>query len=333
MKMEPTWELREYDQAFFERELASFVPDRIFDSHAHLYKTTHWRPPRPFIEKGPSVVTLEEFRRQMQWITPGRVTSGLFFGGGLNEEAFEASNRFVAAEVAKDRNSRAQLIVSPSQDPEQVRETVRKHHFVGLKVYHTFSPRKPSWESEVREYLAEEHVRVAHEEGLSITLHIVRARALADPLNQEQIRNFCQNYPNMRMILAHAARGFNPYHTIEGIQTLKGLANVWCDTSAVTEAGGFEVIIDTLGHERLMWGSDFPISHFRGRCVAVGDEFLWLYENTVDWDTVAGYAKIRPLFVAHESLRALKLAATRLRLRDAQVEDIFYHNARRLFGL
>jgi hypothetical protein len=125
-KMEPTWELRDYDQAFFERELASFVPDRIFDSHAHLYKTTHWRPPRPFIEKGPSVVTLEEFRRQMQWITPGRVTSGLFFGGGLNEEAFEASNRFVAPEVAKDRNSRAQLIVSPSQDPEQVRETVRK---------------------------------------------------------------------------------------------------------------------------------------------------------------------------------------------------------------
>jgi hypothetical protein len=70
----------------------------------------------------------------MQWITPGRVTSGLFCGGGLNEECCEASNRFVAAEVAKDQNSRAQLNVSPNQDPEKVRETVRKHHFVGLKV-------------------------------------------------------------------------------------------------------------------------------------------------------------------------------------------------------
>jgi glutamate-1-semialdehyde 2,1-aminomutase len=332
-KMEPTWELRDYDQAFFERELASFVPDRIFDSHAHLYEVTHWRSPSPFVDKGPSVVTMEEFQRQMQWITPGRITSGLFFGGGLTEESYEASNRFVATEVAKDERSRGQLIVSPRQDPEQVREAVRQYRFVGLKVYHTFSPRKPSWDSEVREYLTEEHVRVAHEEGLSITLHMVRARAVADPLNQEQIRNYCRKYSNIRMILAHAARGFNPYHTIEGIQTLKGLGNVWCDASAVTEAGGFEAIIQTLGHERLMWGSDFPISHFRGRCVAVGDEFLWLHENTLDWDTVAGYAKIRPLFVAHESLRALKLAAMRLRLSDSQIEDIFCHNGKRLFGV
>lgn len=331
--MEPTWELRDSDQAFFERELSSFVPDKIFDSHAHLYDVAHWKSPRPFIEKGPTVVTIEEFQRQMQWITPGRMTSGLFFGGGLNEESYEVSNRFVAAEVAKDQNSRAQLIVSPTQDPEQVREAVRRSHFVGLKVYHTFSPHRPTWESEVREYLTEEHVRVAHEEGLSITLHMVRARAMADPFNQEQIRNYCQKYPNIRMILAHAARGFNPYHTIEGIQALKGLGNVWCDASAVTEAGGFEAIIETLGISRLMWGSDFPISHFRGRCVAVGDEFLWLYENTLDWDTVAGYAKIRPLFVAHESLRALKLAATRLRLSDSQIEDIFCHNGTRLFGL
>jgi len=34
-----------------------------------------------------------------------------------------------------------------------------------------------------------------------------------------------------------------------------------------------------------------------------------------------------------ESLRALKLSAMRLRLTDAPVEDIFYHNARRMLGI
>ena len=34
-----------------------------------------------------------------------------------------------------------------------------------------------------------------------------------------------------------------------------------------------------------------------------------------------------------ESLRALKLSALRLRLTDAQVEDIFYHNARKMLEM
>src|SRR5262245_9604296 len=297
--MELTWELREYDQEFFAKELDSFVPDRVFDSHAHLYEVSHWNSPS-FVEKGPPVVTLPEFKRQMEWITPGRLTTGLFFGGGLSEERYDESNHFVAAEVARDPNSSGQLIVSPKLRAERIREMVHAHNFVGLKVYHTFAERKPTWDAEVREYLTEEHMRVAHEEGLSITLHMVRARAMADRANQEQIRFYCEKYPNARMILAHAARGFNPHHTIEGIRALAGLRNVWFDSSAVTEAGGFEAIIETLGHDRLMWGSDFPICHFRGRCVSIGDEFLWMYEDSLDWETVAGYARIRPLFVGHE---------------------------------
>ncbi len=332
--MQVTWEVRDYDREFFDRELDSFVPDQVFDAHAHLYELAHWGPDSTStFQNGPAVVTLEEYRRQIEWLTPGRKTSGLFFGAGLNEQHRQASNHFVAAEVVKDKNSRGQLIVSPKQDLELVRQEVEQSNFAGLKVYHTFSDRRPTWDSEVKDFLTEEHVRLAHEQGLSITLHIVKDRALADRANQEQIRYYCRNYPNIKMILAHAARGFNPFHTIEGIQALKGIRNVWCDTSAVTEAGAFEAIIETLGHDRLFWGSDFPISHLRGRCVAIGDEFLWLYEDSLNWDTIAGYAKIRPLFIGHESLRALKLAITRLRLKDSQIEDIFCNNARRMLGI
>lgn len=330
--MPKTWELRDSDREFFAKELDSFVPAQIFDAHAHLYELPHWGSAHS-VEQGPPVVGIEEFCRQVDWLTPGRKTTGLFFGVGLSEPWREASNQFVAREVAKDAASRGQLIISPRQDPEAVRQEARSNHFVGLKVYHTFSATRPTWDSEVKAYLTEEHVRIAHEEGLSITLHMVKDRALADPSNQQQIRYYCEKYPNIKMILAHAARGFNPFHTIEGIEALRGLRNVWCDSSAVTEAGAFEAIIEVLGHDRLLWGSDFPVSHLRGRCVAIGDTFLWLYEDTVDWNTVAAHAKIQPLLVGHESLRALKLAALRMKLRDSQIEDIFYHNARRMLGM
>ncbi len=172
---------------------------------------------------------------------------------------------------------------------------------------------------------------MAHEEGLSITLHIVRPRALADAGNQQTIRRYCQRYPNMRLILAHAARGFNPHHTILGIDSLRGLDNVWFDTSAVTDSGAVEAIVTTLGHQRVLYGSDFPVSHVRGRCVGLGDSFFWIAPENTNLDVP--YARLELGLVGHESLRMLKIAAMSLRLADSQVEDIFHRNATRLFGL
>ncbi len=329
--MEMTWELRDYDKEFFEKELDSFVPDRIFDAHAHLYERRHWKNQVP-LEAGPETADLKVFQEQIQWITPDRETRALFFGGGLYEDTYRASNEFLAAEAAQDPDSRGQLIVSPRMDPEEVRQESRRLGMVGLKVYHLFADRADTPQAEIEEFLVEEHVRVAHEENFTITLHMVKNRALADPGNQERIRYYCETYPNIRLILAHAARGFNPGHTIEGIHSLEGLPNVWFDTSAVTEAGAFEAIVDTFGHQRLIWGSDYPISHFRGRCIAIGDEFLWLYEDTLDWKTISG-VEIRPYLIGLESLRALKLAAQRLRLSDSQIEDVFYNNSLQMLGL
>ncbi len=323
--------LLDSDREFFARELDSFVPPRIFDAHSHLYRKAFFSSTAPpLVEENPEM-GFEDFQRIIAEITPGRKTSGLFFGWPQRSVDWEANNRFVAEQARLDPSSRAQMLILPEMDPEFVRETVRREGFVGLKCYHVYSSQQPTFESSIPFYLPEEHVRIAHEEGLSITLHMVKARAMADPDNQEVIRSWAIKYPNMRFILAHAARGFNPHHTIEGIGSLKGLRNVWCDTSAVTEAGAFEAIVRTLGVDRLLYGGDSPVTHERGRCVAIGDSFLWLSEANTKF--AANYADIRPSLVGHESLRALKLACWNLRLSDTEVEKIFFGNAAELYGL
>lgn len=324
-----TWELRDYDREFFEKDLATFVPDRIFDAHAHLYRAKDWGFNHA-TDHGPSIVTMQEFQKQIEWLTPGRRTTGLFFGVAFHE-GFREANEFVAAEVGTDPKSYGEMLVSPYQDPEEMRQEGRRLGFRGIKVYHSFLREKPTVNAEIRQFLIDDHVRIANEEGWSITLHMMKARALADRVNQETIVDYCSRYPNIRLILAHAGRGFNVHHTVEGIHSLRGLDNVWFDVSAVTEAGAFEAIVETMGHSRLLWGSDFPISHLRGRCVAVADQFLWLYEDTIAWESVMPYP-VRPLMIGMESLRALKLAATRLKLVDSQIDDIFYGNAAQLFG-
>jgi glutamate-1-semialdehyde 2,1-aminomutase len=329
---ESRWDVQDHDRELFERELDDFLPHRIFDAHAHLYAKKHFQGKVPgAIETGPDSVGLSAYLEAMSELTPGRRYSGLFFGFPHAQLDMETANTFLAEEVRADASSRGQMLIRPGMDPEYIRETVRREKFAGLKCYHVWATEKPTFEARVESFLPEEHVRVAHEEGLSITLHMVRARAMADPLNQQTIRTFAERYPNMRFILAHAARGFNPHHTIEGIGALRGLRNVWCDTSAVTDGGAFEAIIETLGHDRLLYGSDFCVSHERGRCVAIGDSFLWLSEANTNFHV--NYADLRPALVGLESLRVLKTACRTMRLSDSQIEDIFWGSAAQLYGL
>jgi glutamate-1-semialdehyde 2,1-aminomutase len=330
----PTWELRDSDRDLFERELEGFVPERVFDAHAHLYEK--WYFPegsahRRNLTRAPERVGLAEFRELSGWITPRRRVDALFLSFPVQGD-IAAISAFAAAEAARDPDCRAEMLVTPDMDPEYVRDEARRRGFAGLKCYHIFSPRTPTYESCVEEFLPEPLVRVAHEEDLCITLHMVRSRALADPANQATILRYCRTYPRMKMVLAHAARGFNPHHTIEGIDAMRGLGNLWFDTAAVTDGGAFEAIVQTLGHDRLLYGSDFFISHLRGRALALGDSFVWLYEDTLDWSQFQ-YARVEPTLVGLESLRCLKLAARHLRLTDSQIEDIFYRNARRMLGL
>lgn len=329
---ERDWRVNEQDRAFFARELDSFLPGRIFDAHCHLYRCADFHAATPALPaSGPEVVDWACFIRHMADVTPGREYSALAFPYPAQGLDFAGANRFLAAELAAHpRVLRGQMIVEPSMDPEFIRETVQRSGFVGLKPYHLFAATRPTFEAAVEAYLPEEQVRVAHELGLTITLHMVRARAIADPVNQESIARLARKYPNARWILAHAARGFNPHHTVEGIGGLKGLGNIWCDTSAVTEAGAFEAIVRTLGMDRLLYGADFPVTHLRGRCVAIGDSFLWLTPDNTNFGSAA-HAAVEPVLIQLESLRALKHACWNLRLSDLDIERLFWSNAASLY--
>ena len=325
------WIVTDRDRALFDRELDTFVPPTIFDAHAHWYRADHFPTGAepPLVKSGPRVAGADAFDQHISELIPGRTTEGLFFPFPHAQVDVEAANSFLREELLRRPGSRGQMLITPALDPEFIRDTVRRSGFAGLKCYHVYSPRRPTFDSLIEEFLPEQQVRIAHEERLSITLHIVRPRALADDANQAAIRRYCESCPDMRLILAHAARGFNPHHTILGIEALRGLDNVWFDTSAVTDCGAIEAIINTFGHKRVLYGSDFPVSHLRGRCVGLGDSFLWISSDNTELE--APYGRLELALVGHESLRTLKAAALSTRLSDAQVEDIFHRNACDLF--
>ena len=159
---------------------------------------------------------------------------------------------------------------------------------------------------------------------------MVLPRALAEPRNQKYIRENCLRYPNAKLILAHAARGFCGKHTVEGVNAIRGIDNVYFDTSAVCEPHAFEAILKAFGPTRLFFGADFCVTEMRSRCVDLADGFLWLESIQADFSQ-SRFAK--PALLGIESLLALKQACLNQHLDATDVEEIFCNGARRMLGL
>jgi glutamate-1-semialdehyde 2,1-aminomutase len=320
--------LKSHDREFYERELRSFIPARVFDAHTHLWKEklAEWE-----IESDFKTVGYDQYMSLMQDLHPGRATAALFFPVFEKRELIDEGNAWVSQQVARDARCRGLFFVKPGDDPDWVREQVRKLRLHGLKCYHTMASRQPTWEADIPDYLPEPIVEMAHKEGWAITLHMVKSRAVADAGNLHWIRHFCESYPDMKLILAHSARGFQPSHNLEGLPHLADLPNLYFDTSTNCEPTAHEAIIRNFGHQKLMYGSDLPVSHMRGRSLGVDDSFIWLYGDSPVW--VEKHRTIEPVLVGLEHLRSIKWACWSARLNDTAIEDIFWNNAARLFGV
>ncbi len=318
------------DDQFFERELTSFLPDRIFDAHCHIFleKYVAWS-----LKDYPGDIGYDGYMAAMRDVHGDRSGGALFipFAEAEDPAGRGPSNEWVGAQTARNENFRGLFFVTPGDDPEWVRQEVRRLGLHGLKCYHTFADVTPTWEASIPDYLPEQLVAVANDEGWVITLHMVKSRAVADPDNIHWIRRYCETYPDMRLILAHSARGFQPAHNLEGLPQLTGLDNLYFDTSVNCEPIAHQAVIRIIGHDRLMYGSDLPVCHERGRSLSAADSFVWLYEDTPVWGEK--HLQIDPVLVGLEHLRSIKWACWSERLDDNAVEDIFWNNAARLFGL
>lgn len=325
--------IRQEDCDFFENELDSFVPDRVFDAHAHL---CHPDFLDMTIQGIPKSFGRDEFFYWIDCLHPGREVAAYFlpFVWPYTQNCnISASNAWVSQHTSTSKNCYGALYVRAQDDPEWVRQEVKRLGLKGLKCYYSTAQIANPWEAELPEYLPEPLVRVADQEGWVITVHLVKSKAVADPGNIYWIRKYCKSFPNMKLILAHSARGFQPGNNLEGLGQLVGLENLFFDTSANCECFAHEVVLKLFGYKKLLYGSDSPIcSHLRGKNFGVGNGFIWITEDSHKEIWEQGQPNSgKPVLLGLEHLRALKWASWSAGLKDSEIEDIFWNNALRLF--
>jgi len=309
----------------FDRLIGDFLPPRIFDAHAHLYRVDQLGDAvSPLITDGPAAMGFDAWRTAHH-----QSSGGLFFAYPTLTMDMGGANQFVLDQIATQQPSKALMMIRPDDDPAAVDAQVRDHSYAGFKVYHVFAPLEDTQDATIDQFLPDWAWEIADQRELLIMLHMVRRRSLADPVNADYIVDRCRKHPGAKLVLAHAARGFAGHHTAVGIESLRGLDNVFFDTSVVCEPLPLCAILKTFGSSRLMYGSDFPVSEWRGRSFTIGDGFYWVYEDSLDW---SAWSMGEPTLVGIESLHAIKQAAQLMDLTDSDIEGVFHDNAMSLLA-
>ncbi|GIT28905.1 MAG: hypothetical protein Ct9H300mP1_09510 [Planctomycetaceae bacterium] len=72
-----------------------------------------------------------------------------------NSKARKKTNQWVGDQVALDTNNRGIFFIHPEDDPEWVRQEVRRLGLHGLKCYHTMSNVEPTWDADIQAFLPE----------------------------------------------------------------------------------------------------------------------------------------------------------------------------------
>lgn len=311
--------------------LEDFIPDEVFDIHAHPYHESHFRQNAFSFLSQTKQLGCNEHRRHLQQYMAAKTIHGLYFGLPHISADRSAMNEWVNNEVKQHGTSisKSLIVVSPKDEPTLIEMKLKEDNCCGIKVYHCYADRKDTMNAELTEYTPEWIWELLNAMEGILMLHIVKNDAIDDHGNQQSIRQLCNKYPRVKLILAHIARSFNYRNARSGLYSMADIENVVVDTSAICETESFKAALQILGPQRILWGSDFGVSEMRGRCITTGNRFFWLHPELI----LPQYhppTENNMTLVGIESLLALKESCEDLGLTTGDLKDIFLNNALRI---
>jgi glutamate-1-semialdehyde 2,1-aminomutase len=322
------------DRRIWEEELDEFVPQRVFDVHTHIYRWSFNLDPqkessayRALLGSQWTDATWELSNACDQALMPGRTVHRLSFPFPFAHPCdFDASNSFVAEETGLDPASAALMLVHPGMAAEAVEEQVDRFGFLGFKPYRFYSSTGDAVNCRITDFMPEHLIELAHRRGLLIMMHVSKQDAIADPENMADLTQLCEKYPGAKWILAHCARSYSAWAIERAAPALKGLPNVWYDTSSVCESDAIDALLTEIGPDRVMYGSDdIPVGVLRGKYIAFG--YAWAYLSPDNNSLNLSHCNGQMTFTRYEQLRAMRRACRRVGMSDEQNEALFYGTA------
>ena len=318
-----------YDSAF-EKKITQYfdetLPEKVFDAHVHISRAYAKRtgyegePYRQYLEFTEKYIR----RRPAGALVMPQVSET------HTEETLEDDNRYNLA-LARKHGHAAGLIIRPQSGREKTERLLDENPQIKvLKPYFYYAEGvENKEEADIHTFVPAWMWELANDREMPILLHLSHyVDVLSHPANIEEINRFCRRYPRVKLVLAHCGMGHNVPKLAWGLEAIRGLDNIWFDSSGASEPMASCYCIRYFGTERLMYGGDFDFAAMYGRICSYGSTFRSIRPGPEN-DSDPFY---RPLNNGQECLLGLLQAMEVLDLTAAERERIFCRNAAVLYG-
>jgi len=243
------------------------------------------------------------------------------------------------SQAARQHSVPSLLVSTPEWSAQELERRVSEGAFLGLKPYLSFAPAHIAAEDiTIFDFLPHHHLEVANAHGWIVMLHIPRPARLRDPVNLEQMLDIERRYADVPLIIAHIGRAYCVENVGNAFEVLQDTEKMLFDFCANTNAQVMEQLVRTVGPQRVLFGSDMPISRMRMRRICENGVYInlvppGLYGDISDdphMREVSQEEGEKLSFFVYQELLAFRRAAEATGLSAADLEDIFYDNAARL---
>jgi predicted TIM-barrel fold metal-dependent hydrolase len=339
--------LTEYDREYFRSHLQDFLPEKIIDCHSHIWTEEHFLPLGSYPPSRSAVWAsqvarvgpIEDLLASYQMLFPGKEVTPVIFPG-VETNIDGALNNDYVQHVAKDRHLPALALTKPTMSAGVFEELIREGNFRGCKPYLNFAPAYiPKDEIRIYDFLPPLHLERLNANGWVAMLHIARPGRLGDAVNLAQLQEIDERYPDAKVIVTHIGRAYDDSDVGAGMEVLRKTKNLLFDITANTNSKIMSQLLEAVGPERVMFGSDLPIFAMRAHRITEGGHYInvvprGLYGDVSGENTMRETDEINNLtLLIYEELEAFAQAATKVGLSRSEIEKVFYSNARAVFQI
>ena len=341
------FEMKPLDRRIYEEELKDFLPPKMIDIHCHvwLYELSSVGKPRPgepvrtvawpyLIAKDNSIEDLQESYRLF---FPDKQVTPLFFAS-TNRDTADACNNY-CRECVEKTGYPALYYSMPEQSGEEVERKITEGHFYGLKSYLNLAPNYiPVEEIRVFDFFPKHQLKKLNEMGALMMLHIPRSGRLKDPVNIAQILEIKREFPRIRLMIAHIGRAYCKDDVGDAFERLAEADDLMFEFTANTNEHVMTKLLEAVGPKRVMFGSDLPVLRMRMHRIEENGTYINLVPPGLYGDPsldphlreVSPAEGEKLTYFMYEEILAFKKAAQNVGLSAADVERVFYGNAKEL---